>query len=247
MANRKWRSTRHLTICKLCNVAFEYNTASWTPISSTSSLLSRNKSCDQELYKKRNFLSKFLPAIACRPPHPEKCQLIPTQEDVVDVAVHMCPLWISPTKRCNTEDFVWQMWPALSMHIFGEMTNTLLLSMFWIPTTGWFLFSHRDTTATFNISTCQLPPLHAQISRVGCQLSWPGPMSPPCNWPCPLCRYVYRYKWIHIYENILKRQKAKTLTNVIVLVGVSVLSANLAPYPWICPLFREHCVEKQPD
>ena len=141
----------------------------------------------------------------------------------------------------------WQMWPALSMHIFGEMTNTLLLSMFWIPTTGWFLFSHRDTTATFNISTCQLPPLHAQISRVGCQLSWPGPMSPPCNWPCPLCRYVYRYKWIHIYENILKRQKAKILTNVIVLVGVSVLSANLAPYPWICPLFREHCVKKQPD
>ena len=99
MADRKWRSTRHLAICKFCNVAFEYNTASWTTISCTSSLLSRNKSCDQELYKKRNFLSKFLPAIACRPPHPEKCQLIPTQEDVVDVAVHMCPLWSSPTKR----------------------------------------------------------------------------------------------------------------------------------------------------
>ena len=141
----------------------------------------------------------------------------------------------------------WQMWPALSMHIVGEMTNTLLLSMFWIPTTGWFLFSHWDTTATFNISTCQPPPLHAQISRVGCQLSWPGPMSPPCNWPCPLCRYVYRYKWIHINKNILKRQKARTPTNVIVLVGVSVLSVNLAPYPWVCPLFREQRVEKQPD
>ena len=141
----------------------------------------------------------------------------------------------------------WQMCQALSMHIVGEMTNTLLLSMFWIPTRGWFLFSHRDTTATFNISTCQPLPLHAQISRVGCQLSWPGPMSPPsCNWPCPLCRYVYRYKFIHINKNILKRQKATTLTNVIVLVGVSVLSANLASYAWVCPLFREQCVEKNP-
>ena len=52
MANRKWRSTRHLAICKLCNVAFEYNTASWTPIPCTASLLSRNKSCDRELNKK---------------------------------------------------------------------------------------------------------------------------------------------------------------------------------------------------
>ena len=50
----------------------------------------------------------------------------------------------------------------------------------------------------------------------------------------------------HKQKHLRKTKIKKTLTNVIVLVGVAVLLANLAPYAWVCPLFREQCVEKQP-